>query len=181
MSEMDKRRRRWVAVVLVVLLIAAIPVGLALTRVLAPDTDPVGASDVVYVLGPPRPDRVRAGEDIMRRGGAATLLISVSPRDVQTRSVAPCDEPRPYEVICFVPDPMTTRGEGAHLARLARERGWRSAQVITYPPHVERARLLIGRCYDGQLTFPGIDDPSGWYDVLYHTAAWSKVYLDQEC
>ncbi len=176
---MAKPWRRWV--VLVVLLIVVVPIGLALTRTLAPRTDRVGTSDVVFVLGPPRPDRVRAGEDIMRRGGARTLLISQGPEDIRTKSVAPCQEPRPYQVICFVPDPPTTRGEGAALARLARERGWRSVQVITYPPHVERARLLVGRCYDGQLTFPRIDDPHGLYDVLYHAGAWSKVYLDREC
>lgn len=56
-----------------------------------------------------------------------------------------------FEVICFRARPFSTRGEAREVGRLARERGWRSLIVVTSPYHVERARILFGRCYPGRL------------------------------
>jgi uncharacterized SAM-binding protein YcdF (DUF218 family) len=60
-------------------------------------------------------------------------------------------EPHDYEAICFDPPTHTTRGESRFVAALARQRGWRSVILVTTTEQAKRARLLLGRCWDGQV------------------------------
>jgi uncharacterized SAM-binding protein YcdF (DUF218 family) len=55
-------------------------------------------------------------------------------------------------VVCFHPDPYSTRGEAEAFSRLAAKRGWRSVVVVSSRYHLVRARMLFERCYDGQVS-----------------------------
>ena len=54
-------------------------------------------------------------------------------------------------MVCFHPDPYSTRGEAEAFARLAAKRGWRSVIVVSSRYHLVRARMLFERCYDGRV------------------------------
>jgi uncharacterized SAM-binding protein YcdF (DUF218 family) len=62
-----------------------------------------------------------------------------------------CTSRQRFKVVCPRPDPDTTRGEARMVAILAERRGWRSVVVVTSTYHARRARLLLRRCFDGQL------------------------------
>jgi uncharacterized SAM-binding protein YcdF (DUF218 family) len=58
-------------------------------------------------------------------------------------------------VLCFRPDPYSTRGEARAVARMAAARGWRSVLVVTSTYHVTRARLLFDRCVGARVSVTG--------------------------
>jgi uncharacterized SAM-binding protein YcdF (DUF218 family) len=62
---------------------------------------------------------------------------------------------RRFRVLCFRPDPYSTRGEARAVARMAAVRGWRSVVVVTSTYHVTRARLLFDRCVDARVRVTG--------------------------
>jgi hypothetical protein len=46
-------------------------------------------------------------------------------------------------VMCFHPDPGTTRGEAQYIGRMAATDGWSSVILVTTPDQAWRARLRI--------------------------------------
>jgi uncharacterized SAM-binding protein YcdF (DUF218 family) len=96
----------------------------------------------VVALDGDRPRRVRAAVALMASGVAPVLVV------VRAESSAPellaADE-LPFEVLSFVPDPSSTRGEARAVARLAREHGWHRLVVVTSGYHVPRTRLIFRR------------------------------------
>jgi uncharacterized SAM-binding protein YcdF (DUF218 family) len=56
-----------------------------------------------------------------------------------------------YEAICFDPETWTTRGEARYVAALAEERGWDTINLVTSSDQATRARMLLGRCWDGEI------------------------------
>ena len=79
------------------------------------------------------------------------------------------------DLYCFVPDPPTTKGEGRELRRLAARDGWRTVIVVTFRPHISRARFILERCFDGDLIMvasPGrISLPRWASEYVYQTLA----------
>ena len=80
----------------------------------------------------------------------------------------------PFRVICFTPDPNSTRGEAEEVARLARRHGWRSVAVVTSDYHVFRSRLLFRRCYHGRLAVVGAHAPL-WRRAQGVATEWPKL------
>ena len=117
-----------------------------------PRVDAPVPADAVVVLDGDRPRRLAAGAALAASGCAPVLVV------VRCESVAPELLGRaglPFEVVSFVPEPPTTRGEARAVARLARERGWRRLVVVTSTHHVTRARLIFRRALDCELRFVG--------------------------
>jgi hypothetical protein len=54
-------------------------------------------------------------------------------------------------VICFSPDPATTRGEAEFTGRLAQRYHWHSIVLVTTTPQDTRARLRVRRCFPGSV------------------------------
>jgi uncharacterized SAM-binding protein YcdF (DUF218 family) len=98
--------------------------------------------DAVVALDGDRPRRLRAAVALASQGTASALVI-VRGEDVAPELVAARD--LPFEVISFVPDPSSTRGEARAVARLAAECGWRSVLAVTSSYHVPRTRLIFAR------------------------------------
>ncbi len=78
-----------------------------------------------------------------------------------------------FRVVCFTPDPDSTRGEAQEIGRLARENGWQRVLLVTSRFHVTRARMLVDRCVDGDVDAVGVDYP--WTTIPVAVAGeWFK-------
>ena len=163
-----------------VLLVVAVVLA---TAILQPRGDDPGVGDAVAVLGRSTPDRLATAQAIMAKGGASALVVSAYPPDLDGQVPPPvCVTPQPYPVYCFNPVPATTQGEARSLRRLAAEHQWRSIQVVTFRPQMERARLLIGRCYSGELRV--VDSGQEFNRVgnlVYQSGAFAKAVATPGC
>lgn len=170
-------------VVLVLVAVAGVPV------YVLPATDAVPQhADAVLVLGPPTRPRTDLGRELVEEGVADTLLISVWQSELDAppaeSDVVACDEPG-MRVLCFTADPGTTQGEARALAGYADANGWDSVVVITQTPHITRARVVLERCWGGDLLMVSSGEPTtlgDWvYEYAYQTGAFAKVLADPGC
>ena len=85
-------------------------------------------------------------------------------------------------VICFRPDPATTRSEAEFAGRLAQRYHWRSIALVTTTPQDTRARLRVRRCFPGNVSVVTAPLPAReWpYAVAYEWGATVKVLLLQK-
>jgi hypothetical protein len=181
--------RRRVGVTAAVVVGACLAVGLAgLPVYVFPAPAEVSEdADLVYVIGPPRPPRVAAAEELrstLPSGVPAPVLVSVAAvsdlpaGDYAAADVPMCDEP---DVTCATPDPFTTAGEVRMLAAYAETHEVTGTVVLTFTPHVARTRYLFEKCYGGEVTVIGVDehlDALDWiYQYAYQTAAFVKAWL----
>jgi uncharacterized SAM-binding protein YcdF (DUF218 family) len=84
-------------------------------------------------------------------------------------------------VICFDPNPSTTRGEAEFAGRLAKRYHWHSIVLVTTTPQDTRARLRMDRCFHGDVyvitaPFPIYEWP---YAVAYEWGSTIKALLMQ--
>ena len=95
-----------------------------------------------------------------------------------------CSDPD-LNVTCVTPTPFSTRGEARNLAKVAQERGWESVVVISQRSHMTRARILMERCFDGEVRMVPIDIQHGvgqWAQALiYESGAMVKAAILSEC
>ncbi len=117
--------------------------------------DRVTHADAVVVLSGGRSDRLPKGLELVQSGVAPTLVISDGRAQGYPQANKLCRGGQPFRVICFLPDPYSTRGEAEGIARLARKYHWRSLVVVTSRYHVFRARVLVERCFHGPLAVVG--------------------------
>lgn len=168
----------------VALLVAFVIAGLPLY--VFPHTDePTKKADAVFVLGPPSQPRLAYAEQLMDEGYAKTLVLSIKPQRTAADRVAACDDERDYRVKCFVADPNTTQGEAQQLRNLAEANDWTHVIVVTFRSHITRARVIMERCYPGDLEMvaaPKRYHPIEWIrEYLYQSGAFVKVALDPSC
>jgi uncharacterized SAM-binding protein YcdF (DUF218 family) len=121
---------------------------------------PPQRADAVVVLSGGLNRRLDPALALVRRHVAPVLVISGAQQDPHWKKArALCDGsagPHPaFRIVCFEPQPSSTRGEARGVARLARAYGWKRIVVVTSTFHVTRARLLFERCYPGRLWFVG--------------------------
>lgn len=131
-------------VVLIALVLAF--VGLSARLFVYPETASPKKADVVIVLAGARNPRLHKGLELMRKKVAPTLVISDAPIYGWPEANRLCAGRAAFKVICFHPDPYSTRGEAEHISRLVKAHHWRDVVVVTSTFHVSRARLLIKRC-----------------------------------
>ncbi|WP_169746748.1 YdcF family protein [Demequina silvatica] len=145
--------------------------------------------DAVYVLGSPMDMRMDLAEQMVADGLTDTVVVSISedPAERQwvPQAVEACETSQEYTIICGTPDPFTTRGEARWLRDLQEEHGWESVGVITVAPHISRTRVIMGRCWDGDIAYFESGEPL-WFELwveqyLYQTAAFVKVAFERGC
>ncbi len=176
-------RIRWVVVPVCLLLIAAVIGGLPLY--VRPQVDPLRHADAILVLGGDGFSRYPFGVDLGMQGWAPKVVLSNPEADNEWLTKA-CNTPHSgIEVDCFVPDPPTTLGEGRELRRLAERYRWRSVIVVTFTPHISRARFILQRCFDGELIMVAspthlslLDWPA---EYVYQTAGYVRAALQPGC
>ncbi|MDQ0673964.1 uncharacterized SAM-binding protein YcdF (DUF218 family) [Pseudarthrobacter siccitolerans] len=173
------------AIICGILLVAAwVIVGIFLYVV--PAVDAPERSDAIVVLAPPiDTGRLEYAEILMSEGYATTLVVSL-PEHVSGQSPTDiCSANRPYRVICFSPDPVTTQGEAKAIKRLSEQYAWQSITVVTDDFHVARSRTLIERCYPKQLYMAAVRNDrslTDWaYRYVYESAALVKAAVDWGC
>lgn len=181
-SPEDPRRRRLIRrwlVSLCVLLIAAVVAGLPVYA--RPQIDPLRHADAILVLGGIADDRYPFGIGLGEQGWAPIVVLSIDPW--RTRF---CATPHPhFNLRCFIPDPPTTKGEAQELHRLAADYGWRTIIVVTFRPHISRARFILERCFDGNLVM--VESPEHlsmleWaHQYVYQTAGYAREVLEPGC
>ena len=156
-----------------------------------PQIDTLRKANAILVLGGRSAGaRYRYGLDLARQGWASNLVLS-NPYGAEDRGTAAlvtkmCQTPEPgLNIVCFVPEPRTTLGEGAQLRRLADENHWENVIVVTFVPHISRARYIIAKCFDGELIMvasPTRLGPVGWtWMYVYQTAGYIKATLQPGC
>jgi uncharacterized SAM-binding protein YcdF (DUF218 family) len=113
-------------------------------------------ADAVIVLAGARGPRLTRGLALARRGVAPVLVISDawSPTWVEANRLC-AGRPAPAPVLCFHPDPYSTRGEARSVARLAANHHWTSVLVVTSRYHIVRAGILFDRCFGGAVYTEG--------------------------
>ncbi|WP_062516268.1 hypothetical protein [Demequina gelatinilytica] len=155
----------------------------------APAHDEPRAVDAVYVIGPPTDERIALAEGMIADGLTDTLVISLIEDPVQRAAMpaaaAACDEPQDFTVLCSQPAPFTTRGEARWLRDLVDDHGWQSVAVVTVTPHVTRTRVIMERCWDGDISYLESGEslaPWQWaYQYAYQSAAFVKVAWEDGC
>jgi uncharacterized SAM-binding protein YcdF (DUF218 family) len=163
---------RWYRRLVLLLLLLAALVGASLYLFVFAPTNAPGRADAVVVLSGSVADRIPRALALMRAGTAPVLVVS----DGRTEAPRLCGRRAPYRVLCFRPDPYSTRGEAEEIGRLARANGWRRVDVVTSRYHVFRARMLIERCYHGGLRIVASTPSLGRY--AYGAAIeWPKLAL----
>lgn len=88
------------------------------------------------------------------------------------------------KVICFDPDPSTTRGEAEFAGRLAKRYRWHSIVLVATTPQDTRARLRVGRCFGGKIYVVNAPLPASEWPgaIAYEWAATFKaLFLQRSC
>ena len=117
-----------------------------------PDDDEPRREDAIVVLAGGKSLRLDKALELVGDGVSRTLVLSDGRDPGWPEANRLCNGARrELDVVCFRPDPYSTRGEAEDVAALARRHGWKRLAVVTSTTHVYRARLLFERCLDAQV------------------------------
>jgi uncharacterized SAM-binding protein YcdF (DUF218 family) len=117
-----------------------------------PDLNAPERSDAIVVLGGHGAPALDRGVELAREGLAPDLVLSLQTwmHCAQYKSYLAPRLPHTH-LMCFTANPQTTQGEARSIKRLARQLDWKRILVVVPTTQASRARLLIGRCYPGQV------------------------------
>jgi len=140
---------------------------------------PAQVSAIVMLAGPG--DRLPVALQLAREHRAPVLVVSRGWKGYG----GPCPPPVPgVQLICFDPDPGTTKGEAEALGRLAKKYGWTSVVLVATRTQDTRARIIAERCYSGATyVFTAPLPTSSWpYEIIYGWGALLKaLVVDRSC
>jgi uncharacterized SAM-binding protein YcdF (DUF218 family) len=142
-----------------------------------PDLPPLPEhADAIVQLGGPG-NRRSVALNLARDGRAPVVAISVSDDEINTSW---CEEGRLWDVpvICFKPDPYSTRGEARWIADAAQQYGWHSVILVATKDQAWRASVRVRRCFDGSLAVATARLPIYLWpvQVSYQWVATAKAY-----
>jgi hypothetical protein len=158
--------------------------GLSARLFIWPDLPPLPtrADAVIELGGPGVQGRDDVAVELARGHHAAFLVQSTVPEEAGSNRCLPAVPG--VTVLCFHPDPGTTRGEAEWIGREAARRHWHSVILVTTPDQAWRARLRVTRCFTGSVyvatsPLPFLD----WFVQLpYQSFATAKALLiDRQC
>jgi hypothetical protein len=145
-----------------------------------PASDQPRHVDAILSLdGENEPAREAVAISLAERGYAPVLIFSQG-----NSHTTPCPRVAHTRVICFEAAPDRTAGEVEYAARLASQNGWKSLMIVPGRAQTTRARMLLKRCYPGQITVvpapvPLLHLP---YEVAYEWGAMAKaLFVDRSC
>lgn len=179
-----RRRIRRLAAFTGVLVIAGALGGLPVY--VHPQVDALRRADAIVILGGPSYSNIPFGLDLAAKGWAPTVVVS-NPNGSNDQWLTDycASHPPGIAIQCFIPDPPTTRGEGLELHRLAVQYHWHTVIVVTWLPHVSRARFVLQHCFDGDLIVvasPTHLSPLGWaYQYAYQTVGYARALFQLAC
>lgn len=163
-----------------------------------PVSSPGGAVVVLGGGGNTWPARLQAGGDILAESAATKLWVSdpYGPNAVAdpTGKYYTCADAATLvdnrglddvEVLCFVPDPATTRGEAQAVAALAAAESVDPITVVTFTPHVERTRYIFAHCGLAEVTVVAHSARLAWWqwvsEAVYQSGGFLKAIAQGSC
>ena len=176
-----RRLPRAVRVALYVALALIVVFSAVTARVLVwpPQGMPPQVSAIVMLAGPG--NRLPVALQLAEEHRARALVVSQGYDGYGSPCPAP---PRGVRLICFSPNPPTTRGEAEYIGRLAKDNHWTSVVVVTSRPQAARARMLVERCFTGAVySITGSLPLRSWpYQIAYGWGAFVKALSqDRSC
>jgi uncharacterized SAM-binding protein YcdF (DUF218 family) len=111
---------------------------------------PKHADAVVMFVGG-RGERLDTSGRLVQAGIAMSLVIPNGRKVGWTQANRLCRGGQSFKVFCPTTTSDNTRGEARAIASVANEQGWQHLLLVTSTYHVTRARLLLSRCFDGNL------------------------------
>jgi len=159
--------------------LAALWLAWSISRFALPPADPAFPTDATFFLASDGGDEALRSRPDLRVGA----VVVSRPASVADRPhYAICSQPG---VTCVTPEPEETRGECAAFAAAAKTHGWRSVTVVSQTSHVARIRMLMPRCFAGQVRVEAIDThptATQWLRMFaYETGATIKALVLQDC
>jgi hypothetical protein len=174
---LPKRRRTLFALVAAVLVLF---VAASAVLFVFPSSDQPRHVDAILSLnGENEPARQTLAISLAERGYAPVLIFSQG-----NSHTTPCPKVPHIRVICFEANPDRTAGEVEFASRLASRYGWRSLMVVPGQAQATRARLLLKRCYSGQIAVVPAPVPLSQlpYEIVYEWGGLAKALLvDRAC
>ena len=172
------RRWRWIFTNVLVLIVA---LGVVSARLFVWPAEgmPARVDAIVMLAGPG--DRLPVAQRLAREHRAPVLVVSRG----WLGYGGPCPSPTPgVKLICFDPNPGSTRGEAGYVGRLAERYHWRSMVLVTSRAQDTRARIRMQRCFGGSIyvitASPPLSDVP--YQVAYEWGALFKsLVLETAC
>lgn len=180
------RRRRFRRVIVAVGLILTATVLAGLPVYVRPQIDRPRHADAIFVLGGPDYRRYTYGFELGADGWAPDVVVSDPSEGDDLWLRHSCGRTHPtFDLICFAPNPPTTKGEGRELRRLAALHGWRTVIVVTVLPHVSRARFILEQCFDGELVMVALPVRLPMWEWMFHygyqTAGYARAVVQPGC
>jgi uncharacterized SAM-binding protein YcdF (DUF218 family) len=140
-----------------------------------PDTNaPVHADAIVVLAG--GGGRIAQGVSLASAGYAPLIAFSI----YKGQQCVP-STPK-IKAVCFVANPVSTRGEARAVGHLAAKYHLHRIIVVATTTQATRARLRVGRCYSGQLLVVGVSpgNVADWvFNIAYEWAALLKAVVWQ--
>jgi hypothetical protein len=145
----QNRRKRWRFVVsLLIAVLVAFGVATARWFIWPRQGMPSRVDAIVMLNG--RGDRLDTALDLAWAHRAPMIVISRGSKYWGHGSVC-APKISHVTVICFDPDPATTRGEAEFAGHLARQYHWHSVVLVTVAPQDTVARIRLERCFSGKI------------------------------
>ncbi len=175
------RRHRITWVLLGLIAVLSVAVGALWPVYVDPRVDRPARADAILVLGGAHDGREQLGLRLAHDGYAPRVLFS-DPYEHSAVMNRICHSRYSFQVSCFDPSPRTTRGEGRELAALARANNWHRVLVVTFTPHISRARYILEKCWGGELLFldpaPHLSVARWAWDYAYQSAGFVKAFFE---
>lgn len=176
----SRRRRRWRTTLIVVAVLLVAFLGATARLFMWPERGMPSRVDAIISLDVPY-GGVNAAIRLAEQHPAPYLVVSLG----RPKSSYGCPPPvAGVKLICFNPDPATTRGEAEFVGQLARRHHWHSIAVVTITPQDTRARLRLERCFRGPVYVRTTPVPAGaWpHQLAYEWGALFKaLVLQRSC
>lgn len=156
--------------------------GYVLTTSPRPDNPP--HVDAVLVLHS-GPDVYDAAVELAARGVTNRMFVSVSGTGENHEQLCGTESQldpalEGIQIECFSPAPVTTQGEVLYARQRMSELGLRDLGVLTFPQHLERARVLAERCWapeNGSVSMYQFDAERSPLREVEHTVYGTLAYL----
>lgn len=149
-------------------------------------TPPLNKADAVIMLGGASMERLPEALEVQAELNAPFLVLS----NTNTKGNASADQycaahSLDPAVICFLPDPMDTRGEADTIGKIASEHGWKSIVVVTSKYHVARSERLLNQCTPSKIQMAASDPNFSLWQWLrrfvIESVGLTTVFLNPEC
>ncbi len=167
--------RRWRRILAIAISLVVVFAGLTARLLVWPAQGmPAHVDAIVLMAGPG--DRLAVALQLAHEQRAPVLVVSQG----QHGYGGPCPPPvQGVRLICFEPVPGNTRGEAEFIGKLARQYGWHSVVLVTTAEQDTRARILVRRCFAGDVYVVTASQPlsSLPYQIAYGWGALLKALL----